>query len=107
MNKVITVLDKQSIWDIATQEYGSPDGIKQLMIDNPTKCDLENSIPAGTKLIISQKPINQKVYDFFAINKINPATAIYEPFIPGNWILALGTWNDNGFWIDNALWIDN
>lgn len=104
-NKIITVMDRQSIWDIAVQEYGSIDGVKQLIIDNPTKCNFETGIDIGTKLIISQKQMNQKVYDYFNNKKINPATAVDVVYNPA-WILASGYYNDSNWWIDNALWID-
>ena len=104
-NRIITVMDRQSIWDIAVQEYGTIEGVKQLMIDNPTKCNFETGLQIGTKLIISQKQMNQKVYDYFKNKKIYPATAIDIDYDPA-WILVSGFWNDSNFWIDNALWID-
>lgn len=106
-NRIITVMDRQSIWDIAVQEYGSTEGVKQLIIDNPTKCNFETGLEIGMKLIISLPPINQKVYDFFKIKKINPSTAVEVEYEPMDWILTDGFWNDNNFWVDNALWIDN
>lgn len=96
----------QSIWDIALQEYGDVTGVKQLMIDNPTVCDFEKSIPAGTTIYISGEPINKSWFDYFKSKKIQFATAVQELFVPSDWILATGIWNDNGFWRDNALWID-
>lgn len=101
----ILVGNNQSIWDLAIQEYGSFDGVKQLMIDNPTKCDFENSIPAGTELIITAEPMNKSIFDYFSKKRIKPSTAIAVTYNP-TWILATGFWNDNGFWDDNALWID-
>lgn len=101
----VLVGNNQSIWDLAVQEYGSLDGIKQLMIDNPTKCNLESSIPAGTELLIREIPLNKAIYEFFSKKRIKPATAIDVP-TPAVWILATGLWNDSGFWDDNALWID-
>lgn len=104
-NKVITVLDRQSIWDIAVQEYGSVEGVKQLILDNPTKCNFETGLTIGTQLIISAGQINKKVYDFFTINKIKPCTAVDVAYNPA-WILASGYYNDSNWWFDNALWID-
>lgn len=105
MNKVVTVLDNQSIWDMAIQEYGSFEGVKQLMIDNPTKCNFETSLAIGTLLVITQKPMNQRIYDTIKTKNIIPATAIESPIISG-WILDNGIWNDNKWWNDNAWWID-
>lgn len=103
--KSIKVGNNQSIWDIAIQEYGSYDAVKQLMIDNPTKCDFENSISAGTELFISGEPTNKATVDYLSSNGLRPSTAIEVPFL-SNWILATGLWDDNGFWDDNAVWID-
>lgn len=105
MRRIIVGIN-QSIWDISMQEYGHLDGIKQLMIDNPTKCNFESSIAPGTELIISKEPINKSIFDYFIKKRVKPATAVEEVYEPNDWILADGTWNDNGFWVDNALWID-
>lgn len=103
---LITVENNQSIWDLAYQYYGSTEGVRQLIIDNPTKVNFNDKIPAGTTLIISQPPINKAVVDFFQSKGITPSTAIdVQPV--SNWILAAGAWNDGGIWIDTELWNDN
>lgn len=104
--KRILVGNNQSIWDIAVQEYGSVEGVKQLILDNPIKCDFEKSIAAGTELIITKEPIVKVITDYLSANRLMPATAVDVPFNISDWILATGIWNDNGFWRDNALWID-
>ncbi len=96
----------QSIWDLAAQEYGSYDGIKQLIIDNPAVCDFEKSIPTGTEIIITGEPINKSLVEYLKSKLIILCTAIEVAYDPSVWILADGTWNDNGFWVNNALWID-
>lgn len=103
--KRILVQNNQSIWDIAIQEYGSMEGAKQLIIDNPTKCDFQNSLKAGMELLITLSPINKTIQDYFTKNRIKPATAVEVLFNP-LWILNDGEWNDNGFWDNNSLWID-
>ena len=105
MNRKIKVIDGQSIWDIAVQEYGSVEGVKQLIIDNPLICNFETNLPAGALIIITEPPINSRVTEYCASKNINPATAIDEPYI-SNWILATGLWNNSGFWYNNALWIN-
>jgi hypothetical protein len=53
----IIVQNNQTIWDIALQEYGSADAVKQLIIDNPAVCDFNNDLLPGTKLIITESAI--------------------------------------------------
>jgi hypothetical protein len=101
----VLVGNNQSIWDIVVQEYGSYDGVKQLIIDNPTKCDFENSIDAGTELLIKGDVIDKSIFDWLFKKSLKPATSVSVPFNPV-WILTTGTWNDSAFWEDNALWID-
>lgn len=102
---IVVVNRNQSIWDLAIQIYGSSDGVKQLIIDNPTICNFETSIQAGTKIQLKQEVINKSVVDFLSKKGLKPATAIEVPY-SASWILATGLWNDNAFWNDNALWID-
>lgn len=104
MRKII-VGHNQSIWDIAVQEYGSYDAVKQLIIDNASVLNFTDSIEPGTQLMISAEPTNKQIVDFLSKKSIKPATAIEQPIL-SNWILATGLWDDNGFWDDNALWID-
>lgn len=71
----ITVENNQTIWDIALQEYGSADGVKQLIIDNRTVCDFDNDLPAGTKLIITESAIiDNDTVTFLRKKGIKPAT---------------------------------
>lgn len=104
MRKII-VGHNQSIWDIAVQEYGSYDAVKQLILDNASLLNFTDAIAPGTQLIISAEPTGKQIVDFLAKKSIKPSTAIESPMV-SNWILATGLWNDNGFWDDNALWID-
>lgn len=103
--KRIKVGHTQSIWDLAIQHYGSYEAVKELIIDNPAKCNFEASIPVGTELFI-REPVDKSMVDYLSANKLIPCTAVYEPYVASMWILAGGVWNDNGFWDDNALWID-
>ena len=103
--KRIKVGHNQSIWDIAIQHCGSYDSVKELIIDNPTKCNFETSIPVGTELFIRDEPVNKNMVDYLSANKLIPCTAVEHPFNNSLWILAGGVWNNNGFWDNNANWI--
>src|SRR4051812_34612337 len=73
--KKIKVLPGQSIWDIAAQYYGSASGVQQLFFDNPPVLNFNDSLVAGTELIISGEPINKIMVDFFEALAIKPGTA--------------------------------
>lgn len=99
----IKVLANQSIWDLAAQYYGSVNGVKQLILDNPDKIDFNTSPIVNTELIIDDAfVLNKKMVEFFGTEVIKPATS----YIASNWILATGIWNDAGAWDDAANWID-
>lgn len=100
------VLPGQCIWDLAAMYYGAPEGIEYLIRDNPGIFNLENTPVPGTIFFVREEVIDKKNVNFFAALVIKPATAVDQLYIPTNWILATGGWDDDGFWIDNALWID-
>lgn len=102
--KTVTVSNNQSIWDIAVQEYGSYDAVKQLIIDNPT-LNFNDSIAPGTQLIIAGAIVNKTIVDFLSKSGIKPTTAINTPN-PVNWILIGGNWMDTGLWVDLENWND-
>lgn len=95
------VLPNQSIWDFACQHYGSPDGVNQLILDNPDKVNFNDPLVPGTELIV-QDALNQKMVDFFASEVLKPASATFS-----NWILETGKWNNDGVWDNNANWNNN
>lgn len=76
---MITVLvqNNQSIWDLAIQHYGSADGVKQLIEDNPW-LNFEDNIAPGSKVKISENVIDKNVVDFLAKKGMVPATAFYD-----------------------------
>lgn len=75
--KRIIIDNNQSIWDLAIQYYGSVDGIKQLILDNPTKLNLETNIIPGTEIIIREEMvINKAMVDYLNKKGITCATAV-------------------------------
>lgn len=72
--KTVVVQNNQSIYDIAIQEYGTSEGIKQLIIDNPTVCNFSDDILPGTKLFINGEPFNPQIVDYLKTKGITPAT---------------------------------
>lgn len=72
----ITVSNRQSIWDLAIQEYGSVDGVKQLIIDNSTVCNFNDSIKSGTKILIDEtKIINSRIVNYLKTKGYKISTA--------------------------------
>lgn len=82
--KQITVENNQSIWDLAIQHYGSVDGIKQLILDNPSKLNLSDGVVPGTKIIIRDEMIaNKVIVDYLNKNRIKLATTVSVPNTSG------------------------
>lgn len=72
----ITVLDRQSVWDLAIQEYGAVEGVFLLMADNSGKgLSFETNPRPGLKLKIISAAVIQSVVDYYRVNNIKPATA--------------------------------
>ena len=73
MVKKVIVLDRQSIWDIAIQEYGEGvTGVFKIMQDNP-EVNLTTRLVPGQLLKINQQPSNKVVAQYFADNDLHPA----------------------------------
>jgi phage tail protein X len=90
--KRVKINNNQSVWDLALQEYGSANGVLQLVIDNPGIIDFENAIPKGVFIWIDQtKIINPVVVQYFDKRKFRPSTASKD----GN--LAYSSGFSNGF----------
>lgn len=100
------ILPRQSIWDIAVQYYGSAEGVKQLIVDNPTVFNFETTPQSGALFFVQDKPLNKKVVEFFADRETKPATAVEVTYTNPLWILVNGYWGDGRFWIENAIWKD-
>lgn len=73
---------RQSVWDIALQEYGDTAGIDQLMLDNP-QLNFRDSIAAGTVIFIDEtKIINTQVVNYYKSIGYKPATAVEVDDVP-------------------------
>lgn len=73
MSKVVTVLHKQTIWDIAIREYGSIEGVKDIM-DYNEGVDLKKSLVVGQLIKIVGEPINKAVVDYYKTNGLIPVS---------------------------------
>ena len=78
MSKTVVVQPRQTLFDIAVQEYGSIASLAMLIEDNQKVLDNITSIPAGTGLSIRTplpaiNTINKQVVSYFQ-NNIKPAT---------------------------------
>jgi hypothetical protein len=70
--KKVKVLNNQTIWDIALQEYGDVTGVFQILTDNPS-IDLDTDLTEGTILYINGEPLNQDVVSYYKEKEIKPA----------------------------------
>lgn len=75
MNKV-TTYKHQSPFDIAIQEYGSIEGVFDLLENNPG-LEFDSAIAPGTSLAIGEA-VNPEVVDYYRRNNIKPATGNIE-----------------------------
>lgn len=73
--KTITVRNGQTIYDIAIQEYGSIDGTRLLLADNPT-LGYSSVLQAGSLLKIKSKPLNKSVVSFYESQDYQPASML-------------------------------
>lgn len=75
MSKTVIVLNKQTIYDIAVQEYGSVEGVIQIIKDN-AGVNLQTGLATGQILKITAAPINKAVVNFLKdrTNPIHPVS---------------------------------
>lgn len=70
--KTVTVLDRQSIFDVGVQVYGEAvRGAFKLMQDNP-EINLTTRFVPGQLLKVLQAPSNKVVSQFFSNNDLHP-----------------------------------
>lgn len=101
--KTEIVQNNQSIWDLACQHLGHPDGAKNLIVLNPDVLNFNTNPVPGTKILVDETEIiDAAVVQYFKDKSLTSASS----YTPGNWILAKGFWNDGGKWDDAANWID-
>lgn len=73
MSKV-KVISNQNLLDIALQEYGSVEGVINLVVANNRS--ITDDLFAGDELIIDADPVDQLMLDFYRKNQIKPATGV-------------------------------
>lgn len=74
--RVIIVEDKQTIYDIAIQEYGHVDGTQLLLEDNPELQGYDTILFAGQLLKVIQEPINKEIVEQFSKEKYKPVSEV-------------------------------
>lgn len=101
----IKTVSGQTIWDVATQYYGTRGAAGQVYRDNPDRVNFRNAIPADTELLIdTDKVVDRKVVAFFQQENVLPPVTAFVNVT--NWILADGTWNNSGVWVNNEIWLN-
>lgn len=73
MARVITVLERQTLYDIALQEFGSVEGVTRLVADNPG-VNLVTPPEPGTKLVVNGEILNRDVFENYKANGIKPVS---------------------------------
>ncbi len=71
--KTVEVLHRQTISDIAIQEYGGVEGLLQLIKDNEG-LTLTSNLTTGQLLKITAIPVNKVIAAYFKDNNLHPAT---------------------------------
>lgn len=78
-DKIITTQPKQTLIDIAVQEYGAPDTVFDLLRNNKTiVSSITDDLAAGTRLKIVGTPLRPDIVNFLKENGIVPASG-YTP----------------------------
>lgn len=71
----ITVRGRQTIWDIAIQQYGGVEGIQELIDDNPELT--RNSILfEGQLLKIKSLPVNRDIQVYYKERRLKPVSSV-------------------------------
>ena len=99
-----TVIEAQSLIDIALMYYGNIDAVFTILQNNP-ELNFDAPIVPGTKINVELDKTNDFAR-YFDKNKIEISTGINEFSELPPWILATNYWNDNGIWIDTEFWQD-
>jgi hypothetical protein len=80
--RTITVLDRQSIWDIAIREYGSVEAVFALLLDNPELSGVDAPLVAGQQLVIRSADVDSDVVRYYRENALWPVTGELVDFEP-------------------------
>lgn len=101
-NKVVTILENQSIFDLSLQYNGNVSDVYNL-IQNNSFLDsiLSNEISGNILTLNSEKNF---VNDYYLKNNVKIGT-LPKPKSDG-WILETGFWDDSKTWKDDKTWID-
>jgi len=76
----ITTYQHQSVFDLAIQEYGSIEGVFDLLAAN-LGLEFDSDIVSGTELKIDGEIINQDIVDYYKKYNIKPATGNVEGLV--------------------------
>jgi hypothetical protein len=80
----VTILEQQTVFDLALQELGSAEGVFDILAANTTM-SLDADLASGQKMIVSSTAINTTLVDTYLNNSIKPGNGI------GAVIQVLGT----------------
>lgn len=99
--KRITALGRQSLTDIAIQEYGAPEAVFIILEDNEGKfTDISNVPPAGMQIMIrTETPTlnanNKAIMEVYRAKKVKVATVEQSNMSTGEYV-TVGYWA-NGY----------
>ena len=84
----ITAADRQTLLDIALQQYGNAEAAMDLAIANDKS--ISQDISAGESITLPETLQNRRMVKYYDINSIMPATAISPSTIVNGGINYLG-----------------
>lgn len=70
----VTVLDRQTLWDIAVREHGGVEGVFGVLADNPHLAGIDTQIEAGQLLRVEAAPVDSDVATFMREQDYHPVT---------------------------------
>ena len=105
MNKRVTIITQQTLFDIAIQQYGGVDGILLLIEDNPQLAlDFNSNIFAGMELKLRDSAaVNEDVSDYYLKKELMVATLsggeipILQPAVSNDFNCDYSSDYPNGF----------
>jgi LysM repeat protein len=75
MNKTISILPNQTLFDVATQYYGSIEAVPALFLLNANLTGVNHVLNVGEVLVINDKYIvDPDVVNYFKINNQTPSS---------------------------------
>lgn len=94
---------KQSLFDIASENFGTLDNLIKLSSDN--NISISDNLLTNTLLNVNNEGLGEADIKTEISNSEYTFNNDYQTNFEG-WILATGFWNDFGLWIDTEIWID-